>query len=484
MASPCRGTGVSGQAMLIRHATDLAGRRCELLIRDGRIAAMADRLEERGATVIDAGGGLVIAGLRDHHLHLYAEAVRGRSLACEAASVGGREGLARALRCARPDAQGWIRGVGFHPEELGALSRDDLDAWRGDCPVRIQHASGRLWYCNSAAIRALGDGPWRIEQGINTGELPDADAWLRDRLGGTVPDLSELSAQMARFGVVAVTDTGPRNDAQTLRQLRAAFARGELRQRVLMMGDASLDALWPRQVRWFRGVRPGPHKFHLLESDLPDLDVLVAAIRASHQCGRPVAFHCVSRTELVFALAALESAGSLAGDRIEHGGVCPAELIPELRRLGLTVVSQPGFIASRGDRYVAEVDADDLPHLYRLGTLLRANVGLAGSSDAPHGDLNPWRGMAAAVDRLTAAGALLGGDERVTPEQALGLYSGDLLCPRQPLTLSRGGWADLCVLDRPWSQLRENLARAQVLMSLSRGQPVWSAPGLTRSGDS
>ena len=44
----------------------------------------------------------------------------------------------------------------------------------------------------------------------------------------------------------------------------------------------------------------GGWKVHLLESDLPDFDGLCAAMRQVHASGRPVAFHCVSRVELVF----------------------------------------------------------------------------------------------------------------------------------------------------------------------------------------
>jgi predicted amidohydrolase YtcJ len=156
------------------------------------------------------------------------------------------------------------------------------------------------------------------------------------------------------------------------------------------------------------GVLIGPHKFHLHDADLPELSEVCAAIEASHAAQRPVAFHCVTRAELVFALLALREAGCIAGDRIEHAAVTPPDLLAQVAELGLTVVTQPNFIAERGDAYLRDVDSTDQPWLYRLRGFLEAGVALAGSTDAPFGDANPWKAMQAAVDRMTPAGAGIG----------------------------------------------------------------------------
>jgi hypothetical protein len=51
----------------------------------------------------------------------------------------------------------------------------------------------------------------------------------------------------------------------------------------------------------------------------------------------------------------------LPSDRIEHGAVIPAEMVADLR--GLTVVSQPHFVAERGEQYLRDVAPEDLPDL-------------------------------------------------------------------------------------------------------------------------
>ena len=59
----------------------------------------------------------------------------------------------------------------------------------------------------------------------------------------------------------------------------------------------------------------GPVKLHLDEDRLPDFDWLVSEMATAHGKGRPVALHCVTQTELIFALTALQEAGPLPGDR-------------------------------------------------------------------------------------------------------------------------------------------------------------------------
>jgi predicted amidohydrolase YtcJ len=155
----------------------------------------------------------------------------------------------------------------------------------------------------------------------------------------------------------------------------------------------------------------------------------------------------VTRVALVLALAAWDEIGPRPGDRVEHGGVVPPELAERLAALGLVVVTQPAFVRDRGDRYLREVDPDDVAHLYPCGRLLAAGVGVGGSTDAPFGDPDPWRAIATAIDRRTAAGHVLGPYDRVPPRRALDLFLGALDDPAgPPRRPAAGAPADLCLL--------------------------------------
>ncbi|MFP5305509.1 MAG: amidohydrolase family protein, partial [Gammaproteobacteria bacterium] len=212
---------------------------------------------------------------------------------------------------------------------------------------------------------------------------------------------------------------------------------------------------------------------HLHEHALPELDGLIAAIRASHAAGRAVAFHCVTRTELVFALAVLREAGVLRGDRIEHAAIAPPELVDEIAALGLIVVTQPNFIAERGDDYVRDVEAGDRPWLYRLRGLVDVGIALAGSTDAPFGQADPWAAMQAAIDRRTPSGAVLATDEALTPAQALALFLAPLDAPGVAARrIAVGAPADLCLLDRTHAAALAAPAAVRVRLTLAAGTPI------------
>jgi predicted amidohydrolase YtcJ len=187
-----------------------------------------------------------------------------------------------------------------------------------------------------------------------------------------------------------------------------------------------------------------------------------------------VAIHCATEVELVYALATLEEAGSVAGDRIEHASVATDFAIAEIARLGLAVVTQPHFIRERGDTYLAEVDEEARLHLYRLRAFLDAHVPLAGGSDAPFGACDPWASMAAAVSRQTQQGVRISESEALTPEQALDLYLREPEALDQRRRVSVGAPADLCLLDRPWTEARRVLSAAYVRATFIDGRQVFN----------
>ncbi|MFC4250801.1 amidohydrolase family protein [Sinimarinibacterium flocculans] len=462
--------------MLI-HDAEIGGRRLDVRLFDARIEEIGEALAVRAdEQVIDADGAALLPGLHDHHIHLRALAAARASVRCGPPQVRDRAALAQALRAAdaRLEADAWLRGTAYHESVAGELDRDVLDALLPQRPLRIQHRSGRLWVFNSAAISRL-EPDAAAPLDLRRGHLLDADDWLRARLRTQPPSLHAISRELAAYGVTGVTDTTHHNGPEALDAFATAQARGELLQRVRVMGDARLDGETGRV-----GVQCGEHKFHLHEHALPALDALIDAIRRSHDHGRGCAFHCVTRTELVFALAALRVAGVRAGDRIEHAAVSPPELVADIAELGLTVVTQPGLVAERGDDYLRDVEAGEQPWLYRLRGFVDAGVGLALSTDAPFTDPNPWTAIAAAVTRRTAAGAVLGAEEALSPAQAL---AGFLTTAARPGAGARGvvpgACADLCLLDRGLAQALTRPGEVRVRLTLVAGGVVFEHHALT-----
>ncbi len=426
--------------VLLRNA-EIDGTRADVRIRGGVVAELGRLVAADGEEVVEARGGALLPGLHDHHLHFLALAAARSSVRCGPPEVCDRDQL-RAALAAAPVEREWIRGVGYHESVAGELDRAALDGFVPERPVRVQHRSGKMWFLNGAALRIVGLDPG------GDGRLFRQDEWLRKRLGDadlTVAAL-EVSAQLAAWGVTGFTDATPSNDAAAVRRIRELAPH----QHVYAMGNETLAT--------------GHLKVMLDDVELPDIDELVGRIGEAHRRGRPVAFHCVTRTELVFALGALMEAGTQPGDRIEHAAVADEDGLRLLREAGVTVVTQPNFIAERGDRYVADVEEGDHRFLYRGTGFLDAGIPLAGGTDAPFGEPDPWALAKAAVLRETQSGVVVGEGEKLTPERALALLTTPHLDPGgAPRTIGIGAPADLCLLGLPWREARLRLDGCDVV---------------------
>jgi predicted amidohydrolase YtcJ len=217
----------------------------------------------------------------------------------------------------------------------------------------------------------------------------------------------------------------------------------------------------------------GETKVHLHESDLPDFYDLSQIIRTSHDDGRSVAIHCVTEVELVFALAALQEAGILPGDRLEHASVVPPAVLTKIRELDLSVVTQPNFVLERGDAYLVDIPEHEHAWLYRCQTLMQNNIPVAFGTDLPFGNPDPWVAMRAATMRQTASGEILGLEERITPEEALRCFLGRLESPTRIRGMNIGEPADLCLLDSPWQVVRLELKSTRVQTTIRDGQVIY-----------
>jgi predicted amidohydrolase YtcJ len=437
----------------------------DLRLASGRIGECAPGLRPApGEADMDAAGGTVLPGLHDHHVHLRALAAARASVAAGPPHIRTAAGLAARLRTADTDLPPgtWLRAVGYHESVAGPLDRWVLDRLVPHRPVRVQHRTGALWMVNSAAVARLDldgcelSGVERDQDGRPTGRLWRMDRWLADRVPALAGDLAAVSTTAAALGITGFTDATPGMTAADL----VSLAEAGVAQRLHCMAPA--DAGPPPGT-----ITLGPVKILLDDATLPPLDDLADRIRAAHAAGRPAAVHCVTRVQLVLTLAALDAAGRLPGDRIEHGAVIPAESLPHLR--GLTVVTQPHFVAERGEQYARDVPPEDLPDLWRLRSLADAGVAVAGGTDAPFGGEDVWHVMRAAVRRPP----LFRPREAVPPARALSLFLGEPAAPGTQRLVAPGRPADLVLLRAEPREALHSLASDLVAATFAGGTVIY-----------
>jgi predicted amidohydrolase YtcJ len=447
---------------------EVDGARCDVFIRDGRVASLGSFGAGRGARVVMGNGGALLPGLHDHHAHILALAAARKSISLS--GVQGEDELMAVLRDAGSSSSRgrWLRCVGYDAAVMGPLDRWSLDKAVGPHPIRVQHRSGSMWVFNSAALQRVrvDDAPFGVERddaGTPTGRLYGLDAWLRTRVPGVEVDLSRLVGELAGYGVTGVTDMTPFEHVGELEPL-AELMRHRAPLRIVVTGSVDLgpglEDVLPR----------GPVKLVLPDHGLPSFSVVVQILRRAHAGGRSVAVHSVTLESLLLALAAWAEAGAVGGDRIEHAAIAPPQQARVMRRLGLTVVTQPNFVRERGDSYLAHVDPLDIPWLYPCRSLIECGVAVGFGTDAPFGHPDPWLAIAAAVARRTAAGAELGVNERISAAGALARFLTSASAPGgPPRRLRVGAPADLCLLRSPLGEALKAPSSEQVELTVVGG---------------
>lgn len=462
--------------LLVRNVSIGGEHGVNVLIRSGRIAAMGVEIHSP-EQILDGDGCALIPGLHDHHIHLLATAAQARTVDVGPEATLDANAFALRLQGATPDMSGWIRAAGYHESIAGELDRTVLDGIDATRPIRVQHRSGGLWVLNSVALRAIMSKEDRLPSSVETddagqptGRIWRGDDWLLTRMPRVEPDLASLGARLARVGVTGVTD--------------ASVTTGE--EQALLFESAAISGLLPQNLTLMSGgflpeskshaYRVGPVKVVLDDPNLGDFGAIHATIENARNWQRTVAIHCVTADQLAFALAAFESAGTRDGDRIEHGAIVDDAAADQIARLGLRVVTQPGFIAERGDHYMREVGPEDILHLYRCRGLLRRGIRVAGSTDAPYTSFDPWRAIKAATNRMTRRGAVIAPEERLIADEALAMF---LTAPADPggemRRLVPGARADLCLLDRSYEAALASPSSENVLATICAGQVVYDA---------
>jgi len=204
-------------------------------------------------------------------------------------------------------------------------------------------------------------------------------------------------------------------------------------------------------------------------------------VRIAWEAGLDCAFHVTELEELEEVLEAVEFARTLfAADaelphcRIEHGGMIPADHVDRIAAVGAWVVTNPGFIHFRGPKYADEPGL--FSNLYRAKSLKAAGIQMAGATDAPVTPARPLAAMASAISRATIDGLSIASGERLSPSEALALFTRDAarLARLEAGEVEPDRLADLIVLPRNPTELTPaELLSLTVDMTLIGGRTVY-----------
>jgi predicted amidohydrolase YtcJ len=296
--------------------------------------------------------------------------------------------------------------------------------------------------------------------------------------------------ELSSLGITSVHDTSSRNDLSRWKMLQHWMESGLFKTRINV--GLGIKGFQEYQRSNFSTRRGGSRLnlkgvkviLHETTGDLsPGQEELNEMVLRIHDSGAQAILHAVEKRTIETACNAIDFALQRTPrpdhrHRIEHCSVCPPSLAKQIASLGIFVVTQPSFLYYNGERYLKTVPESELNYLYPIATLKKSNVRVAGSSDCPVVPANPLIGIYSAVSRRAENGEFVLTEERISPSEALKMYTIDAAKATFEEgikgSLVPGKLADLVVLSGDPTKLPiDEIKDIQVEMTILNGEVVW-----------
>jgi len=510
-----------------------------LWVRGDRVVAAGDpeRLATQaggGARVVSLGGATVVPGFNDIHCHISGYAYKLAGADCGATAVPDIATLKRVMQeqVARTPAGAWVSGHGYVEYKLAEHrhpTRWELDEVIADRPAAVYHTSGHVVVVNSAGLYAAGyrdDSPdpprgqlGRDDNGVANGvlynhamfDLMDAN-YDRDLRAMSSTDRARMLARASReysaMGITSLSDAAGYATNVTFRMFRDAEVEGTLTVRIAAMfnekvGQCVIDAgmttgfgsdwLQVGAIKVFADGGMSSRTAAVSEPYLTppydngslfyDREALGAIIRRYHEAGYQVAIHAQGDVGIRTTLQAYgdvigRGSGNVMRHRIEHGGCFYPDILREAVEVGIHVASEPAYLSELGEGYFEAFGDDTAQMLYPFASIRKAGLKVGGSSDAPVVTARPLVGLRDAVQRRTEGGRSIGSSEKLSPMEALELYTTDAAWlshhERIKGSLEPGKLADYVVLaENPLEVEPAQISEIKVLQTVVGGETTY-----------
>ena len=504
-----------------------------LLIEDGLVAWSGAHNDAPAADhVVDLDDGIVLPGLTDAHVHLLAVGQARRQVSAMAPDVRSLDDYLRRLQAAaqKAPAGAWVFGGDVNEQlwpEKRMPDRVDIDAAVPDRPVLLRRFCGHVAMMNSAALAALNlnaktadsaGGQFDRSNGTLTGIAREhaAEVVFRTAPRPSDQEIAESTRQvmmdLSRSGVTAAVDAavgftfGFEPEWRVWQRIRHD---GDLPLRLGFMarvdpGTAAELSLEPKADAWWQlrtlkifidgiiGARTAALSGRYQDVDgrghlMHDLCYIQDFVQTAHDEGWQIAAHAIGDRAIdviIDAIAAAQSARPRVDldHRIEHFGLPDPSAFRRAAELGIIVATQPSFISRMADSWPAALGHRH-HRCFPVRSLLDNGLSVAGSSDAPTGELSPWKGIQAFVTRRSASGLQVAPNEALSVREAVHAYTcGGALAMQHDTWrggLTAGMAADFAVLDRdPFSCPPDDLACVASRLTVIGGRAAYDPDGL------
>jgi predicted amidohydrolase YtcJ len=467
-----------------------------------------------GTKFINCEGKTLLPGFNDAHCHIFSFLRKLTSVDLGSPQIKSIRDIQAAIKAkaAKTPPGEWITGTDyneFYLTEKRHPTRWELDEVAPDNPVMITHRSLHGCVLNSNALDMAGitiETPelpgTMIDRDVTRGGEPNG--FLAEMVGylreHVMPPISsqELTAavklantEYLSQGLTSLQDATYVNDLKRWRKYQEFKDKGTLKSRVYMMsGSETVQEFQNTGLGFGAGdenLRLGAVKIVpsiIADKMHPSPEELNELVLQTHRAGFQLAIHGV-QTQMVNAIiCAYEYLQSVTPDfgarrhRLEHCSECPPDLMERLKKLRPVVVTHPSFTYYSGDRYLATVEKNVIPWLYRTGTLVESGLTVGAGSDSPIVPNSPIMGIYGAVTRLTSSGQMLNPAEKLTAADVLKMYTLNAAYAAHEEkikgSIAPGKLADMVLLSaNPTKVSAEEIKDIRVQMTVIGGKVVW-----------
>lgn len=512
-----------------------------MAVRNGRIEAVGTNQEVKqhasdGYVVTDLEGKTVLPGFIEAHGHFPMSGFNAIGFNLNSPPIGTMTCISDIIealkkKAAKTQKGKWVLGFGYDDTNLAekrCLTRDELDDVSKDHPVFVVHISLHLGMTNSLGLETAGidaDTPnpeggvicRDAETGEPTGVLEETASMEVFQLATQFTPEENLAIlkwsvqDYARNGVTTVQSGY--TDEKMLAGLTAGSEFGQIPFRVMVwpevelaekiiekkfdvptydpeffqigaakiIGDGSIQAYTAYLSRPYHTPFKGDSNH--CGYPVTERNVMVELVKKIHRAGMQIAIHGngdATIDNIIYAVDQAQKEYPRQDHRhiLIHCQTVRDDQLDEMKRLGIT----PSFFSAHayywGDRHTnIFLGPERAGRMNPANTALDKKIRFTIHLDTPVTPINPLLLVWSAVNRLSAAGNIIGADERISALQALRATTIDaawqIFQEDNRGSVEVGKYADLVVLsDNPLKQ-PERIKDIKVLETIVGGKTTF-----------
>lgn len=502
---------------------------CDTIVIEGDHIKAIGRMDElkslvqANTTVIDAGGKTVMPGFNDSHIHIWKVGNLNTYMldVRSASSMDEMLGMLRSYYLQNPEAA-WITARGFNEagwKEGRMPDKNDLDKIIGDKPVYLIRTCAHIAVANTRALELSGIiANTRVPPGgvMYQGQDGKPNGIFSETALGLVSKhipsytkqelkimVKAARKQLYGLGITAATD--PAVDPLLLQAYYEMHEANELGFRLnaipILLPDGGAaaydlperycsDGFNVNTVKFFSdgglsGKTAALKRYYKNTSEqgvlrLQKQQYLLLA-KSAMEKGLGLATHAIGDSAIEFVVDSyrqLSESFPTISKRIEHLGLPEERHLEIMAKYEMAASMQTIFISELGKNFRQYLDQDYLDRCYPVRSVLKHGILTALSSDAPVvSNLNPLKGIEAAVNRQDREGYPIGPNESITVSEALRAYTlsaATIGLTTQFGTLQAGKLADMIMLSQdPLKTAVRDLSLIKVEQTFIDGKCVY-----------